>query len=180
MTVVGHSFVGATVAVAIAPWAQTRRARIAILAAFALLANVPDWPLPGWGHDLYDVSHSVFTNLGLMVVAGGAALCFRRVRRVKGLGRLAVGGVLAWASHFVLDATYNHGRGIRIFWPFSRARLTLTLPWFETLRQPVPDFHHHAASVFGIEMLVYGSIFVLVCAARGLLTRSSGATVSSS
>ena len=42
--------------------------------------------------------------------------------------RVLVAWSLAWLSHMVLDAMYNHGLGIGVFWPFSDAHLVLPLP----------------------------------------------------
>ena len=54
---------GLTIGVAAVPRDFNRRQTVVILAAFVALANAPDWPLPGWGHDRYDVSHSIFVTL---------------------------------------------------------------------------------------------------------------------
>ena len=55
-----------------APGGWSRGKQAGLLVLFLGLAVVPDWPLPGWGHDRYAVSHSVFVNLGLILLAAGA------------------------------------------------------------------------------------------------------------
>jgi hypothetical protein len=60
----------------------------------------------------------------------------------------------------LLDALYNHGRGIGIFWPLSDAHLILPVPWFETLTWPPKSDHN--LRVFLIELGVYGAL-LLAC-----------------
>ena len=66
---------------------------------------------------------------------------------------------MAWLSHLLLDSFYNHGRGVLIFWPLSRARLNLAIPWFATLQRPLSQFRAHTARVLLIEVMVYGAVF---------------------
>ncbi|NLX99936.1 MAG: hypothetical protein GXY83_27880 [Rhodopirellula sp.] len=73
MTFVGHGIAGATIAVAVLPRDASVRSIIPTIIAFAVLANLPDAHFPGWGHDRYDISHSVFVTL---VLAGVLAVPF--------------------------------------------------------------------------------------------------------
>ena len=71
---------------------------------------------------------------------------------------------ITWLTHMVLDALYNHGQGIGIFWPFSDAHLVLPLPWFETLSWPPVTEHNRR--VFLIEITVYGTLLAVCLVAR--------------
>ena len=65
-------------------------------------------------------------------------LCY--LKYVKNIGSyiVIIGALIAWSSHFLLDAFYNHGRGVGIFWPFSSSKLALPVPWFSTLQINLP------------------------------------------
>ena len=168
MTPIGHSLIGLSFAAFVVP--VNGKASIlnwrsfGIACAFVALANLPDWPLPNWGHDRYDISHSVFVNVGLIglvvvlakVFAKGSWFC---------RNRFLVLAAMAWLSHLLLDTFYNHGQGIGLFWPVSKQRLSLAMPWFDNwdLSQPVSSAHN--LSVFGIEFLAYfpillGALFI--------------------
>ena len=114
--------------------------------------------------DRYDISHSVFVNVGLIglvvvlakVFAKGSWFCRSRFLMLA---------AMAWLSHLLLDTFYNHGQGIGLFWPISNQRLSLAMPWFDNwdLSQPVSSSHN--LSVFGIEFLAYfpillGALFI--------------------
>lgn len=168
MTPVGHSLTGLVIAVLVTPREWPLRSRLATMAAMVLLANAPDVPLPRWGHDRYDISHSVFVSAAAVLIV---ALV---VRLAVGAGRiptrLYIAGGLAWFSHLLLDTTYNHGRGIAIYWPFGDGRLALTLPWFSTMN-PRDLWSAHNFRVWAIEAVVYGSIFALAVGGRRLVDR---------
>jgi len=84
--------------------------------------------------------------------------------------RLYVAGGLAWYSHVLLATMYNHGRGIAIYWPVSRGRLSLAVPWFSTMN-PRDLWSAHNLRVWAIEASVYGAIFAAACYGRHLMTR---------
>jgi len=171
MTLVGHSLTGASLAVLVVPRAWQPTAKIALAVGFAVLANVPDFHFPSWGHERYDISHSVFVNGGLILLVALVLLLIPGIRATKGIAWLILAGALAWLSHFLLDSFYNHGRGVLIFWPLSRARLNLAIPWFATLRRPISSFAAHTARVFLIEFVVYGIVFGIALAARASYLR---------
>jgi hypothetical protein len=166
MTSIGHTLTGLSIAVAGMPRGLDRRRRFALLALCGTAANAPDFPLPGWGHHMYHISHSLFVTVALLV---GLAWWLRRRpdlrRRAAGWRGLTLVGV-AWMSHLLLDSFYNHGEGIGIFWPVSDAHLVLPIPWFETLRPPWRGVHN--LRVFGVELLAYGALFAGVLAWRAL------------
>jgi membrane-bound metal-dependent hydrolase YbcI (DUF457 family) len=171
MTPVGHSLVGASLAVAVMPVAAGRWTRLLAVAAFAVLANMPDARLPGWGHDRYDISHSLFIGLGLILPLCGVFLFIPRARRFVGGAGVVVGGATAWLSHLLLDSCYNHGRGVAMFWPFSKASLALPIPWLDNVHYPLPYFSLHTAHVMGVELLTFGSVLGLACLGRRVLRR---------
>ena len=109
----------------------------------------------GW----YDICHSIFVNGGAMIVLG--LLAWGWLRRRPGWRGLIIGGEIAWASHLVLDATYNHGRGVHVFWPVSDGALVLTLPWFSTIKLPWSDHTAENWRTFGIEAIFYGAILAV-------------------
>jgi membrane-bound metal-dependent hydrolase YbcI (DUF457 family) len=126
----------------------------------ALLANIPDLPLPHWGHRSYRVSHSLFVN-SLFLIAVLPAAFWPRARTAVGGWRVLAGGAAAWLSHLLLDSFYNHARGVAIFWPFGPGRLRLPMPWFSTLdtsRLLAP----HNLRVAAIETAFYGGL-LLAC-----------------
>ena len=163
MTPMGHSLIGlsfASLALSTPKNATNHRWRnCGVALTFVALANLPDWPLPNWGHDRYDVSHSIFVNAGLIctVIAVMKTLA---TGKWFSQPRFLMLAAMAWLSHLLLDSFYNHGRGIAIYWPVSSQRLNLAIPWFSNwdLSQPVtsPD----NLSVFGIEFLAYTPILL--------------------
>ncbi len=153
MTPVGHSLMGVTIAVVCLPSKLSKTASFLGLTNFVVLANLPDAPLPGWGHDRYGISHSVFVNVALIA---GLVLVLRRAW--PRLWRVFAGGAVAWLSHLLLDTLYNHGRGLAMFWPMSQARLVLPVPWFSILHDFPPSLNSHNLRVFGVEILVYGAL----------------------
>ncbi len=123
MSPVTHSLVGFAIGYAAA---RRDEQRLAFALAGVALANLPDWPLPGWGHDAYHVSHSLALNLLLI---GIAAIVANRWLSRRQLTLLAT----AWLSHLLLDSSYGHGQGIQIGWPLVDFRLNLPIPWLRTL-----------------------------------------------
>jgi len=158
MTFVGHSLVGASLAQAVIPAGASWRRWLFIVHLYVLLAFLPDLPLPGWGHNLYFFSHSLFVNVLFMVPATGLVLYFQARREVS-VYPVLVGAAAAWLSHFPLDAIYNHGQGVAVYWPFSEAVLNLPLPWFTTLDMRQPLTAAYNARVFLVEGAFYLPLF---------------------
>lgn len=170
MTTVGHSLLGIAVGVAVVPTRWTTAKKLALVSLFVGLANVPDWPLPLWGHSRYDVSHSILTNALLIGLACGGMLLWRRGRDYMGGAVVIVSAGVAWFSHILLDSLYNHGRGVAAFWPISQARLNLAVPWFETL-SPGDFFAQNAGRIFLTEATFFGGLALLSVAVRRALLR---------
>jgi membrane-bound metal-dependent hydrolase YbcI (DUF457 family) len=166
MTQVGHVLTGGVVGVLSTPGETAVRNRWFYFLSLALLANVPDLPVHGWGHDSYRISHSLFVN-GLLILLSLAALALGQARRARRLdGRFVAGGVTAWLSHLLLDSMYNHGRGLAMFWPLSEARLALPVPWFSTVRSPKPLTDWATLRVCAIEFAVFGCLLALAIVFR--------------
>lgn len=161
MTGIGHSLTGMSLAALAMPRRWRAPSWLAGMAALAVLANVPDIDLPFWGHAEYLISHSIFVNVALIVavLAVPAALPALR-RKLGGWPVLAAGGG-AWMSHLLLDSFYGHGKGIRIFWPFSsEAALNLAIPWFRNYPGGWP-LDAARLKVMAIEVLFYGPLLAI-------------------
>jgi membrane-bound metal-dependent hydrolase YbcI (DUF457 family) len=157
MTSVGHCLTGLSFAALVVPRSWERRRKAVAFAAIVLVANVPDLPLPFWGHFDYRVSHSLFANLALLAVVVGLLISSRAWRSEAAFRWVVAGGVAAWLSHFLLDSFYSHGYGIRIFWPFSDASLNLPIPWFHVMRRDL--FGDPAAlRILATEAVWYGAL----------------------
>jgi hypothetical protein len=167
MTPVGHSLTGLAIGCVVCPATFSLRGKAITLAAFVLLANIPDLPLPGWGHERYDISHSVFVTTAAIVALAIILVLLPWSRRVL-TPALVLGGAAAWYSHLLLDTFYNHGEGLAMFWPLSHARLALPIPWFTTMDTRAL-FSEHNARVFAIEGVVYGAVLVLAVVVRYFL-----------
>jgi membrane-bound metal-dependent hydrolase YbcI (DUF457 family) len=106
VTPVGHGITGAAIGVLAAPSTWWAWPGVAFVALCAVLANAPDLRLPGWGHDRYDISHSIFVNVALIVLVSLPLLLSPRFRRSHA-PPLLVGAALAWLSHLLLDTSCN-------------------------------------------------------------------------
>jgi len=137
MTSIGHSLTGIAIGVLSLPPQVAPRRTFFHIAAFTVLANIPDLSLPGWGHDRYYFSHSLYVNLLLILVVMALCAPGRKLRSWVGGWPVLAGGAAAWLSHLLLDSFYNHGLGVAIFWPFSEGRLVLPLPWFSIMDGPL-------------------------------------------
>ena len=171
MTIIGHSLMGATLAVLFSPALLYERRKAIIIGVFIFIAYIPDPPFPGWGHWQYHVSHSVFVNL-LLIVPTVLVMLYLKYAKNIGSYSLILAVPMAWLSHFVLDSLYNHGQGVGIFWPFSTKKLALPISWFSTLQTTPVVFSIANLKVFIIEFLVYVSILLLAFLARKRYVKS--------
>jgi hypothetical protein len=166
LTSVGHSLTGVSLGLLVMPRGLHPRTRALYLFGFALLANIPDLRLPGWGHDRYEISHSLFVNLALLLALLLPLMIRPGFRARLGGLRAILAGAGAWLSHLVLDSFYDHGKGVAILWPLSAARLNLSLPWFSSLRGTW-GWDGHTARVVAIELVFYGALVVTALLVRG-------------
>ena len=165
MTFVGHSLIGSSIAVVAMPHSMSAWRWVLGINIFILLSYLPDFPLPLWGHPHYAVSHSLFVNLALMTIGLIIWLSAGTARKWAS-PRLFVAGLIAWGSHFLLDAFYRGPDGVEIFWPFSSAALNLPLPWFNYFDPSLGVFHSDNLKVFGIEAVAYLPILLTAVLVR--------------
>ena len=162
MTLVAHSLTGiALLAVASSPKWTWKEWAVGI-PVFAVLENAPDAPLPGWGHDRYEVSHSIFVTVLAAATLFGLHLIARKsFAGYQVSSRVALAACAAWISHIFLDSFYGQGKGIQVMWPFGEGRLNFPIPWFETLGTPPVWVGAHSMKVFAIEFACYAPLTVL-------------------
>jgi hypothetical protein len=160
VTPAGHSLAGLAIGVLGMPQKASCWHTLAHLAAFAILPNVPDPPIPSWGHDRYDISHSLFSNLSLGLLVMLALAWRSEVRARLGGWPVLVSGVGAWLSHLLLDSFYSHGLGVAIFWPLFNASLALPIPWFNVVPSP-PPFTPALLIEYWVELLSYLPLVLL-------------------
>ena len=173
MTPVGHTIVGLTIGAIACDRYPALRGKVVALFVCALAANAPDLPFPMWGHDRYDISHSVVSLL-LLIAAVIAIALFARPLSTEHRP-LIVGASLSLLSHLLLDSFYSHGKGVRILWPMDDDfRLALPLPWFELSGWNGFPPSRAVLKVFLIEAVVYGALGVAAIALCRLLHRSNG------
>jgi hypothetical protein len=160
MSPIGHSLVGLAFAAIALPVFHDYKWRLGLPILFVALANLPDWPIPNWGHGRYDISHSIFVNLALITLV---LLLWRVVPRLNSSFslRCVLLGAAAWLSHLVLDSFYNHGRGVAIYWPFSDGRLNLSMPWFSTVDLSQSALSQQNLSVYTIEFAAYLPVLIM-------------------
>ena len=139
---------------------KSRTRLVVSLAVLAVMANIPDIGFAHWGHYCYRVSHSIFVNMGLMLVLACIVGLSHKIRRAIGGWRIFACGLAGWSSHFLLDSLYNHGRGIAAFRPVSRARLAFPLPWFNVLRGGWA-LDIYTLKIVVVETLFYGGLLVI-------------------
>lgn len=159
MTIVGHSLVGATLAILFAPAFKTGREKAFIIGVYIFVAYIPDLPVPGWGHWQYHISHSIIVNIILMTLIV-MLFGYMQYRNKFIYFQVLIGAIIAWMSHFLLDSLYNHGNGIGIFWPLSDHKLALPVPWFATLQNTSSLLSYRNLKVFLIEFLFYFPVFL--------------------
>ena len=146
------------------PGQKSARWKAAYFAVFALLPNIPDLPLPYWGHERYQLSHSLLVNL-LAILAVVAVLARQPDMRNRIDTRILAGGGVAWLSHLLLDSLYSDGGGVPIFWPFSDASLHLPIPWFSVVPVP-PPVTATLLRELAVEFLSYSPLVLLAAALR--------------
>ncbi len=167
MSPVGHTLTGIAIGVACMPKEKPPRWKAVYLGVCAFLAYIPDLQLPYWGHGAhYYVSHSLFANLVLILVCLLPFLVNKPLRTNAGGAWEVSGGMLAWLSHLLLDTFYNTGTGLMMFWPFSEARLSLAMPWFNVVTE---YFSLRTLRILLVEAAFYGGILAMVIVARRFL-----------
>jgi hypothetical protein len=161
MTQVGHVLTGVACGVLSLPSSVSKTRCVIQTGVFMMLANIPDIPLPYWGHARYAISHSIFVNLVLCLLVLTSLIRFHDFRDRFGDRRMLGFGMAAWLSHLLLDAFYNHGCGVGIFWPFSTATLALPIPWFSVLLTPIWPLTAKGIRIGLIEFVSYAPLVLM-------------------
>lgn len=162
MTYIGHSLTGLSIGLFALPKKRSGIFITIYALAFIILGNLPDIEIKNWGHNRYDISHSIFVNLSFILILFLILIIYKKALNTIKNKKILFASTFAWLSHLLLDSFYNHGKGIAIYWPFSDGRLNLAIPWFSTLQPPPPPLTSQAIEVYTIEFLFYFPIF-LVC-----------------
>lgn len=153
MTQVGHLIVGITGGKLCLPKDSNFAKKFWFILLFVFLANIPDLPIPYWGHDRYYISHSLFVNLLLIVILILILqILTKYTHAVKVSWQILIFGSLAILSHLLLDSFYNHGLGVPIFWPFSEASLVLPIPWLSVQKDLPPPITYAMVRIWLIEL----------------------------
>jgi len=179
MTSTGHFLTGISIGILCLPKNSTKIRRAAHLSVFTILSIIPDLPFQGWGHgNKYYFSHSLFVNLALILVLLIPFLLFAGLRRKIGGWRVLLGAPLAWLSHLLLDALYNTGFGVAIYWPVSAARLILPVPWLSLSQGPLYPFNLANLKIVAIETVTFLPLLLLAVLIRrsNILQRMDGSS----
>jgi membrane-bound metal-dependent hydrolase YbcI (DUF457 family) len=165
---IAHGLLGASIVGAVHP--RPWRHYGAPLLLGAILANLPDVDLVtavfthsrGWHRT---VTHSLVMAVVVLLMFG-FALGRERWREAVAYG-------LAYASHGILDfATTRVGGGVALFSPFSWQRFKLN--WFGLSEVPSGFPPAIVIRYLLVELLLFGSLLLLVLGVRMLLARRSG------
>jgi inner membrane protein len=163
MPSIGHIAVGMAAARLQRPMPSNARTLLIAMAFWSVLSVLPDGDIVGrwfgirnadsWGHR--GASHSLAFALGTAVAVALAAR-WRRTRLLRG-AFLAFAVV---ASHGLLDAMTNGGRGVALLWPLDTTRYFA--PW-----RPIPVaplglrfFSEAGLSVALRELVLFAPVFV--------------------
>ena len=103
MTQVGHILTGVACGVLSLPSSVSKVRRVMQIGLLTVLANIPDIPLPYWGHARYDISHSIFVSLVLSVLMLSSLIWFYGFQETLGEWRMLCLGMTSWLSHLLLD-----------------------------------------------------------------------------
>lgn len=164
MTTFGHSLTGLAALVLAIPHQITWQRRLAWIVIYIALANIPDWPIPGWGHQDLGVSHSLWVNLALCI--GIAVILKKGSPDQYGKTPILLAGAFSWMSHILLDTFYGDLPGVAIFWPFSDALVSLPVPWLKTLPHVPPPFDTTVIWILLIELITFSPLFIAACLFR--------------
>jgi inner membrane protein len=182
MTSTGHYLTGLSIGILCLPKKSTRVHQIVHLYVFTFLSIIPDLQLPGWGHGAkYYFSHSLYVNLSLILILLIPFVLLPGLRRWVGGWPVLIGAPLAWLSHLLLDSFYNTGIGIAIYWPFSDARLILSIPWLSLSQGPLYPLSLVNLKIVAIETITFLPLLILAIFIRksNLIQRFAGTVLKS-
>ena len=160
MTTIGHILVSSSVAALCIPRFDSSKKKIIFYFVFIVLGSLPDLPIKSWGHQEYEISHSLFV-LSTLIITGITFFCFwrRLLDQIGGL-KVIIGGSLAILSHLLLDSMYNHGNGIAIFYPFGNGRLSLPIKCFSIVGGISNLLTFNTMKIVMIEILFFSPILL--------------------
>lgn len=164
MTTFGHSLTGMALLTLIIPERLSWLQRLLWIIAFIAISNIPDWPLPIWGHRQLAISHSLWVNLSLYTTL--AALVWRYLPEKIEKPTLLMTVGLAWLSHIGLDTLYGDLPGVVISWPFSDGMASFPLPWLKTLPHVPPPFDFRVIKILFFEFITFSPLILLAYGLR--------------
>lgn len=170
MTTLGHSLTGLALLTLIIPTRLSWLQRLCWIIAYIAISNIPDWPLPAWGHRQLAISHSLWVNSALCAML--AALLWKGLPDRVEKRPVILTAALAWLSHLGLDALYGDLPGVAIFWPFSESLATLPLPWLTALPHVPPPFTSRVIQILGYEFLTFSPLLLLAYGLRRIRIKS--------
>jgi membrane-bound metal-dependent hydrolase YbcI (DUF457 family) len=171
MILPGHVITGAAIGVVALPKKLPIWQGAIYFSIFTFLSVLPDNQyLPNWGHgNHYYYSHSLFVNLLVISIIAVIVISLGSLLNKPVSLTVILGGAVAWLSHLLLDAMYNTGYGIAIFWPFSEGRLILSIPWL-ALGHGVGLLTPEGLRLFTIEAITFLPLLVIAITARWLIS----------
>jgi membrane-bound metal-dependent hydrolase YbcI (DUF457 family) len=162
MTPIGHALPGASFGTISVPRETRGFRKLFHVVCFIFLGNIQDLPIPMWGHDRYDISHSIFVSLLLcLLFVFILTFWFRYINRSFVNRWILFCGCLAIVSHLLLDSFYNHGLGVPIFWPFSDKSLVLPISWLSVQKDFPPPFTLEMIRIWLLEFVTFGPFVLL-------------------
>ena len=170
MSPVGHTLTGLAIGYLAVPRATPLKPKLALLAMFAVAANAPDLPFPYWGHERYDISHSVFSTAAGLTILLTVLVSWFRGRDPVGW-RILLGLAVAWYSHLLLDTLYAHGHGLAIYWPLNNDRIAVPLSWLGRANR-IDVFSLHNVRVAFFELITFGPLLVFALLAKAIFRRA--------
>jgi hypothetical protein len=172
MTFVGHCITGTSIGLfLISPRCTNRQLLIGVVCC-AIAANFPDLKIKHWGHDDYLFSHSLFVNCGIIASITLVMALMARPLHLKVHWRIISALSLAWLSHLLLDTFYNHGFGLKMFWPLSNTSLAFPIPWFHTIDVSAGYLAWHNLQEFILELASFSLLAIAACFLRWRILNS--------
>ena len=164
MTPIGHTLTGLAIGYLAIPRDLPARQKFKALAVFAVVASIPDFPFPFWGHRRFEISHSVVvTTCGVLLAAG--FLLWKYRGQFPFTPTMLFAGALAWYSHLLLDTMYNRAIGMPTLWPIGVGRVALPVPWL-SIGNKADIFSMHNVRVAVLEILTFGPLLLLAFAVQ--------------
>jgi hypothetical protein len=160
MTTLGHMIVGATIGTIWIPSSQRSWRTLCYMVAIIAVANIPDWPLPGWGHHRLSFSHSIFVNMVAMTCIIVIWMRWAGLSAIRRYRNVMMAGTLAWLSHFLLDTLYVDS-GLRMLWPLSNEAVSLPIPWLRTMPHVPPPFDQQILQILGLELITFSPLLII-------------------